>query len=259
MEAKLIITLDDNCRIFKTLKTAELQELDTYMIQNFENSEEIRHDPEYKEAIRGFLEEYQAYRNTCSRKNNGYIKVVYTDHDGFFKPLKAYYKKDRAKLNRRQVLADIKRRCREDVALLKKVRRDKTFEKWMVPYYRKEIDSGLQRNIPTRYKEAINAWVVGLSQSKNGYFYTRLLDRYTEKYVEEHQSTLEKEIHVKTKSGTIKNIDPFYLDEDVTLSKVDRNKKDYYSIARDDPDELFSLYGLEEIALMEAKQIKKGR
>lgn len=250
MEAKLIITLDDNFKIYQTLETMELQELDAYMIQHFENSNEIRIGEKYKKIIQTFLDMNQVYRNACSKKNNGFIRVVYTDNDGMFQPLKAYYKKDKHKLNRRQVVADIKKRIREDESLLKSVRNDKTLKGWMSPYCKREIDSALRWNLPKRYREAINTWVGNLAKGKNGYFCTRVLDRYTEKYCEQHQKETQAKKNIPIAIGTIRNVDPFLLTEDMKLHSMSKEKVEYYENAQKDPEELFSLYSLEEIDRM---------
>lgn len=259
MEARLIIALDDKCQIYKTLKTSELQELDIYMIKNFENSDVIRNSNEYKDIINQFLEDHKNYRSKSQRQNNGYIRVVYTNEEGLFQPLKAYYKKDKAKLNRRQVVSDIKRNCKDNITLVKQMRKDANINKLMSGFTKRELDNAIRYKLTSRYDTAINEWIKNLSLNKDGYFYTRVLDRYIEKYLEQQRKEFEENCVIKASIGTICVPMPSQVKEEQEITRIPITKAEYYQNAKDDPEELYSLYSLDEINLIESIQKKKER
>lgn len=249
MEVRLIIALDDQCQIYKTLIQGELQEIDTYMVSHYESSDEVRNDPKLKPIIDSFLQEHQHYRDACSRKNNGYIRVVYTDEKGQICPLKAYYKKDKNKLSMRHVKAKIKRDGTEDVNLLRSI--CKKYHSTLSKYAIHEIEYGLRFHFPSCYKAVFSNWVESISKQEDGYFQIRQLNRYIEKY-QDVKKKLPSTIH--TNSGQIDEISQELLTQDVSLSM---QEPDFVRCvkAAEDPDELFAIVDLDDLVHTEPEDI----
>ena len=240
MEARLVIALDEQCQLHRTLKTMELKDLDSYMVKNFENSTDVRNYPEFQSKIEQFLTENQNYRNQCARQNNGYIRLVYTDETGQFRYLKSYYKKDKNKLNTKQVKANLKRQITQDTQLLKKVMKD--YKSNMTYYCQNQINYGLRLKYPTYYTYAIGRWIEAMSTGNDGYFRIRQLNRYVEKYHEEQER---KNKGMKISSGTIRNVNPDTFKEDLDLVKEDNITRCIKQA--EDPDELFATFDLDEL------------
>ncbi len=240
MEARLIIALDDDCKIYKTLKVMDLQALDTYMSSHFENSDEVRTDPEFQPMIEEFLNAHKNYISRCSRQNHGYIRVVYTNEQGQLERIKAYYKKDRPKTVLRTTKAYIKRQSIKHLDLLRSIRNDFAYQ--MSPYSINEINYGLRYHYSTCYKNGIASWIEDVANQKNGYLEIRKLCRYVDKYLKSKGLVDET---LTLKAGKVRKVDLKTLEEPLALVP------DYPSLqcikAVADPDELFAVLDLDDL------------
>lgn len=225
----------------------DLKDLDTYMVKRFENSQDIRNSSEFRDTITQFLQENKNYRNKCSRENNGYIRVVYTNKEGYICPIKAYYKQDKAKLNVRSVKANIKKQCCTNKYLLKFIRQK--YGSIMSEFHRYYINMIMKDMFSDSYKKyIINDWVEALSNRKSdGYLQIRNLNRDIEKYLEVNPM-------LTTNKGTISNIKNDSFDEEIILKKEEPHEFQIIKQAMD-PDELFSTFDLDELTHMEKDDI----
>ena len=250
MEARLIIALDEDSKISKTLLTMDLKMLDEYMVNNFEDSTMVREYPLFKDTIKEFLEANQNYTNKCSRKNNGYIRVVYTDDKGREIPIKSYYKKDKSKLNLRNLKASIKRKCTGDLQLLKEIYFAHRHQ--MSENQRIYIGSRVKgRDISkTKVFDSVSNFIEYYAGMNDGYFFVRQLNREVEKYEEAKEK---RERVYKTSVGKVTNVEEELFEQDIVLNKEPNVVRCVKSI--EDPDVLFSIFDIDELDQMEPEDI----
>ena len=106
MERYLSIVLDHNCNISKTLVKKEKNSLDSFILNNFNNSMEIRDF--YKEDIENFLSEHKNIIYNISEKTGkkyrGQIVILELLDDLSLRRVKVLYKSDLK--NVREILKD---------------------------------------------------------------------------------------------------------------------------------------------------------
>ena len=262
MEASLVIAVDERALKHRTLKTMELRDLDIYMVQHFENSTAVREDPKFKPLIEQFLVETSSYRACCSKMNNGAIRVIYTDDAGQIQTLRAYYQKDKSKLDTRHLVAQLKQDCYSSLELLNQLVSRPPLP--MAPYYLREIRNGLSFSHPSWTANAIQRWVKDLCDvqedpithkkrmSSKGYFQIRQLSRYVEKFQADQERRYVRSVSKEELEATEDQLVFFGSPKDIKpIVEVQDESDDYrpvdYFEQVDDPEELFNLYPLEQI------------
>ncbi len=245
MIANLRIVLDQEGQMSKVLETMELKELDTYIIKNFKNSDEVRHSETYQEKIDQFLKEYESYRSSCQRKNNGRICITYTKDDGTLGFLKVRYQKDREKLNSNKVLTDIKKTLNENTHLLQ----DSliVFHHLFSDFQKYEILRGLRYQKPSAIKKALNDWGYMVQKRSDYYEILRVVDRFLEKR-QDRQETVELSTnHGRVMANSTKTLhQPKVMTTIYDHQKIDLKREDHIETDRGllyvplDEEELFS-------------------
>jgi len=256
MIAHLSIVLDQEGKLLKNLETMELKELDTYLITNFTDSNSVRNHEKYKREIEDFLLANSSYLAYSKRKNNGRICITYTKEDGSIGFFKAFYKDDKHKLNSNLVFSSIKKRCLSDNSLLKLTL--SSFSNLFSDFHKRDIEYALKYNKRGRVENALSDWVRMTKQSKNSYYYMRLVDRFTEKYVVEKEKN-KGHVVLQTSKGLIKTRFPKQLKSSLTVSKIRGYNEKFLKIEDHiekngqldyapfyDKEELFSVMDLDE-------------
>ncbi len=239
MEAKLIVALDQYNKIYKTLKTMDLYELDCYMTEHFTDSKEVHNHPEFAPVIAEFLEKNKQYLASCSRKNNGSIRVIYTDNQGYVNQVRSYYKKDSDKVKEKKLKSGIKKALLNDPTFLRQI--CKKYHHRIPEHYRKDIYYGLKNNIKSRYELGLGHWLSSLSVANDSYIILRSLTRDIEKHQEEQELTLEVE------KGTVKVGNSSIMREPCVLQRTPK-AIDYMKTHYQDMDTVYQFYSLDELS-----------
>lgn len=106
MERYLSIVLSDDCHISKTLIVNNSYELDKYIFEHFDSSEQVRQ--KFNLEISSFLDENKNLIHSIENKTNkmyrGQIVILQVNEDGALKRVKVIYKSDVKKVKNELLL-----------------------------------------------------------------------------------------------------------------------------------------------------------